>query len=96
MAKSIQETLIILLKTIKAKGEKQKANITLTFKENKEDINDIIALAKNKIERANNFIANSNNTLEVELSKLDNQLESEYQDLLQKYAMLKDQRREIY
>lgn len=93
MAKSIQENFNNTVETIKAKGEKQKANITLTFKENKEDINDIIALAKNKIERANNFIANSNNTLEVELSKLDNQLESEYQDLLQKYAMLKDQKK---
>ena len=93
MAKSIQENFNNTVETIKAKGEKQKANITLTFKENKEDINDIIALAKNKIERANNFISNSNNTLEVELSKLDNQLESEYQDLLQKYAMLKDQKK---
>lgn len=93
MAKNIQENFNNTVETIKAKGEKQKANITLTFKENKEDINDIIALAKNKIERANNFIANSNNTLEVELSKLDNQLESEYQDLLQKYAMLKDQKK---
>ena len=93
MAKSIQENFNNTVESIKAKGEKQKANITLTFKENKEDINDIIALAKNKIERANNFIANSNNTLEVELSKLDNQLESEYQDLLQKYAMLKDQKK---
>lgn len=93
MAKSIQENFNNTVKTIKAKGEKQKANITLIFKENKEDINDIIALAKNKIERANNFIANSNNTLEIELSKLDNQLESEYQDLLQKYAMLKDQKK---
>ena len=93
MAKSIQENFNNTVETIKAKGEKQKANITLIFKENKEDINDIIALAKNKIERANNFISNSNNTLEVELSKLDNQLESEYQDLLQKYAMLKDQKK---
>ncbi len=93
MAKSIQETFNNTVETIKAKGEKQKANITLLFKENKEDINDIIALAKNKIERANNFISNSNNTLEVELSKLDNQLESEYQDLLQKYAMLKDKKK---
>lgn len=93
MAKSIQENFNNTVETIKAKGEKQKANITLTFKENKEDINDIIALAKNKIERANNFISNSNNTLEFELSKLDNQLESEYQDLLQKYAMLKDQKK---
>lgn len=93
MAKSIQENFNNTVETIKAKGEKQKANITLLFKENKEDINDIIALAKNKIERANNFISNSNNTLEVELSKLDNQLESEYQDLLQKYAMLKDKKK---
>lgn len=93
MAKNIQENFNNTVETIKAKGEKQKANITLIFKENKEDINDIIALAKNKIERANNFISNSNNTLEFELSKLDNQLESEYQDLLQKYAMLKDQKK---
>ena len=48
MAKSIQENFNNTVETIKAKGEKQKANITLTFKENKEDINDIIAFFKRK------------------------------------------------
>lgn len=93
MAKSIQEQFDTKVEAIKAKGEKQKANITLTYKGHREDINDIIALSNNKIDRANNFIDNSNITLENELSKLDNQLESEYQELLQKYAVLKDQKK---
>lgn len=93
MAKSIQEQFDTKVEAIKAKGEKQKANITLTYKGHREDINDIIALSNSKIDRANNFIDNSNITLENELSKLDNQLESEYQELLQKYAVLKDQKK---
>ena len=32
-------------------------------------------------------------TLENELNKLDNQLESEYQALLQKYSVLKDEKK---
>lgn len=93
MAKSLQDGFNDKVETIKAKGEKQKANITLTYKEHREDINDIIALSNSKIERANNFIDNSNNTLENELNKLDNQLESEYQALLQKYSVLKDEKK---
>lgn len=93
MAKSIQEQFNSKVEAIKAKGERQKINITLTYKGYREDINDIIALSNSKIERANNFIDNSNITLENELSKLDNQLESEYQELLQKYAVLKDERK---
>ena len=93
MAKSLQDSFNDKVETIKARGEKQKANITLTYKEHREDINDIIALSNSKIERANNFIDNSNNTLENELNKLDNQLESEYQALLQKYSVLKDEKK---
>ncbi|MEN8075688.1 hypothetical protein ABFP60_01930 [Clostridioides difficile] len=93
MAKSLQDGFYDKVETIKAKGEKQKANITLTYKEHIEDINDIIALSNSKIERANNFIDNSNNTLENELNKLENQLESEYQALLQKYSILKDKKK---
>ena len=93
IAKSIQEQFNSKVEAIKAKGERQKTNITLTYKGYREDINDIIALSNSKIERANNFIDNSNITLENELSKLDNQLESEYQELLQKYAVLKDERK---
>lgn len=93
MAKSLQDGFNDKVETIKAKGEKQKANITLTYKEYREDINDIISLSHSKIERANNFIDNSNNTLENELNKLDNQLESEYQALLQKYSILKDEKK---
>lgn len=93
MAKSLQDGFNDKVESIKAKGEKQKANITLTYKEHIEDINDIIALSNSKIERANNFIDNSNNTLENELNKLENQLESEYQALLQKYSILKDKKK---
>lgn len=93
MAKGLQESFNDKVEAIKARGEKQKANITLTYKEHREDINDIIALSNSKIERANNFIDNSNNTLENELNKLDNQLESEYQALLQKYSVLKDEKK---
>lgn len=93
MAKGLQESFNDKVEAIKARGEKQKANITLIYKEHREDINDIIALSNSKIERANNFIDNSNNTLENELNKLDNQLESEYQALLQKYSVLKDEKK---
>lgn len=93
MERSLQENFNSKVELIKAKGEKQKVNITLTYKGYREDINDIITLSKSKIERANNFIETSNSTLDVELDKLNNQLEAEYQDLLQKYAILKDQKK---
>ncbi|MDU7948741.1 MAG: hypothetical protein E7J31_09895 [Clostridium sp.] len=97
MARTLQENFDTKIESIKVKGENQKSKVTLKYKEECEDIKDIISLAEGKISKANNFIENSNNILELELSKLDNKLDEEYQQLLQKYSILKDKKkREVF
>ncbi|GAA0825455.1 hypothetical protein [Clostridium tertium] len=97
MARSLQENFDTKIESIKANGENQKSKVTLKYKEECEDIKDIITLAQGKISKANNFIENSNNILELELNKLDNKLDEEYQQLLQKYSILKDKKkREVF
>lgn len=97
MARTLQENFDTKIESIKVKGENQKSKVTLKYKEECEDIKDIISLAEGKISKANNFIENSNNILKLELSKLDNKLDEEYQQLLQKYSILKDKKkREVF
>lgn len=92
-AKSLQENFDKTVELHKVNGEAEKSRITLKYKSEAEDINDILDLAKSKIGKATEFIDSSNEKLEVELDKLDNQLENEYQELLQRYAVLKDRKK---
>lgn len=90
MAKLLQNNFNTKVESIEANGERQKSRVELKYKQEYQDIKDIIDLANSRIEKANNFIQNSNNELELKLNKIDKDLEQEYEELLQKYAVVKD------
>ncbi len=89
-AKTLKENYESKVNSIKATAEGEKSKIKLKYSEQWQDIKDIINLSKGRIEKAKEFIASANEKVDIELSKLDNELESEYQALLQKYAEKKD------
>ncbi len=94
--KGLQENYNSKVESIKANGENEMSKITLKYKSESQDIKDIIDLSKNRIEKAKEYISSANEKVEIELSKLDNELEAEYQELLQRYAEKKDlKKREI-
>lgn len=92
-AKTLKENFESKVAFIKAQAEGEKSKVKLKYAEQKQDIKDIIELSKGRIEKSNALISNANERVEFELSKLDNELESEYQALLQKYTELKDKKR---
>lgn len=71
-AKALQENFNSKVETIKANAESKKARITLKYKGEREDINDIIALSNSKIEKAKDFITNSDHDLEIKIQELTN------------------------
>lgn len=89
-AKTLKENFESKVASIKAQAEGEKSKVKLKYAEQKQDIKDIIELSKGRIEKSNELISNANERVEFELSKLDNELEAEYQALLQKYTELKD------
>lgn len=76
-AKALQENYNNKVESIKANGETEKSRITLKYKSEREDIQDIISLANGKIEKANNFIANADHELELKIQELSIQKDSE-------------------
>lgn len=92
-AKTLKENFESKVASIKAQAEGEKSKVKLKYAEQKQDIKDIIELSKGRIEKSNALISNANERVEFELSKLDNELESEYQALLQKYTELKDRKK---
>lgn len=92
-AKSLKDNFAIKVEAIRSNGENEKYRIALKYKSMYEDTKDIIELSKSKIEKATMYIDNSNYNLDVEISKLDRQLENEYNELLQKYTVLKENKK---
>ncbi|BDU91745.1 AAA family ATPase [Clostridium perfringens] len=92
-AKTLKENFESKVASIKAQAEGEKSKVKLKYAEQKQDIKDIIELSKGRIEKSNALINNANERVEFELSKLDNELEAEYQALLQKYTELKDRKK---
>lgn len=72
-AKALQENFNSKVESIKANAESEKSRIALKYKGEKEDINDIIALSNSKIEKANDFINNSEHELELKIKELTNE-----------------------
>ena len=71
-AKSLKDNFNDKVESIKSNGEAEKSRITLKYKLEREDIQDIISLANGKIEKANNFIANADHELELKIKELTN------------------------
>lgn len=91
-AKALQSNFEDKVNSIKANAESEKSRIQMKYKDQRQDIKDIIELSKNKIEKAKEFINNSQEKVQLEHQKLDAQLENEYQALLEKYRELKDKK----
>lgn len=72
-AKALQENFNSKIAEIKANAESQKSRITLKYKSEREDINDIITLSNSKIEKAKDFISNSDHELELKIKELTNE-----------------------
>lgn len=92
-ARTLKENFESKVESIKTQAEGEKSKIKLKYSEKRQDIKDIIDLSKVRIEKAKSVINSANEKVEIELAKLDNQLEAEYQELLQKYSILKDRKK---
>lgn len=72
-AKALQENFNSKIAEIKANAESEKSRITLKYKSEREDINDIITLSNSKIDKAKDFISNSDHELELKIKELTNE-----------------------
>lgn len=71
-AKALQENFNSKVESIKARAESEKSRVTLKYKGEREDINDIIALSNSKIEKAKTLINNADHELEIKMKELKN------------------------
>lgn len=95
-AKSLKDNFNDKVESIKANGEAEKSRITLKYKSEREDIQDIIFLANGKIEKANNFIANADHELELKIKELTNDNTSKINEADSDYqSSLKDLEKEF-
>lgn len=95
-AKSLKDNFNDKVESIKANGEAEKSRITLKYKSEREDIQDIISLANGKIEKANNFIANADHELELKIKELTNDNTSKINEADSDYqSSLKDLEKEF-
>lgn len=72
-AKALQENFKNKVAAINANGENEKSRIQLKFKDQCQDVKDIIELSKSKIEKAKDFINNSDRELDLKIKELTNE-----------------------
>ncbi|WP_154826521.1 hypothetical protein [Clostridium butyricum] len=95
-AKSLKDNFNDKVESIKSNGEAEKSRITLKYKSEREDIQDIISLANGKIEKANNFIANADHELKLKIKELTNDNTSKINEADSDYqSSLKDLEKEF-
>lgn len=95
-AKSLKDNFNDKVESIKSNGEAERSRITLKYKSEREDIQDIISLANGKIEKANNFIANADHELELKIKELTNDNTSKINEADSDYqSSLKDLEKEF-
>ncbi|WP_322006805.1 hypothetical protein [Clostridium butyricum] len=95
-AKSLKDNFNDKVESIKSNGEAEKSRITLKYKSEREDIQDIISLANGKIEKANNFISNADHELELKIKELTNDNTSKINEADSDYqSSLKDLEKEF-
>lgn len=71
-AKSLQENFEAKVQAIKANADSDKSRVQLKYKDQRQDIKDIIDLSKNKIEKSKTILAHSDKNLEVDLKEAEN------------------------
>ncbi|APU61239.1 AAA family ATPase [Clostridium botulinum] len=72
-AKALQANFEDKVNAIKSNAESEKSRIQLKFKDQRQDIKDIIELSKSKIDKSKNFINNSDRELELKIKELTNE-----------------------
>ncbi|CBZ04171.1 hypothetical protein EXN25_05845 [Clostridium botulinum] len=72
-AKTLQTNFEDKVNAIKSNGESEKSRIQLKFKDERQDIKDIIELSKSKIDKSKDFINNSDRELELKIKELTNE-----------------------
>lgn len=72
-AKALQANFEDKVNAIKSNGESEKSRIQLKFKDQSQDIKDIIELSKSKIDKSKDFINNSDLELELKIKELTNE-----------------------
>lgn len=82
--KMLQEGFENKIKAIKATGESETAKINLKYKDQRQDISDIIELSKAKIEKAKSTLLNIDSKLSQSLKEIDLETEKQIQKTVQK------------
>ncbi|NFM30636.1 hypothetical protein FDC02_04870 [Clostridium botulinum] len=72
-AKALQANFEDKVNAIKSNAESEKSRIQLKFKDQRQDIKDIIELSKSKIDKSKDFINNSDRELELKIKELTNE-----------------------
>ncbi|NFS11750.1 hypothetical protein FDE77_10700 [Clostridium botulinum] len=89
-AKTLKENFESKVASLNISSEGENSKIKLKFNDQRQDIKDIIELSKGKIEKAKDFILSIDKTTELELTKLDNELNSSIQNLKEEYLRKKE------
>lgn len=87
-AKKLQENFQNKVTAIKANGESEKSRVQIKYKDQRQDIKDIIDLSNSKIEKANEIINNTAVEEENAKAALFNDMEKEIQAIKAKYLKL--------
>ncbi|MBV4450703.1 hypothetical protein KM792_13720 [Clostridium tyrobutyricum] len=91
-ARALQEGFETKVQAIKANSENDKSRIEMKYKDQRQDIKDIIDLSNSKIEKAQQFIRDTEVKVNLAKEKLDTELNTEIQKLKEKYSKLKLQK----
>lgn len=91
-ARALQEGFETKVQAIKANAENDKSRIEMKYKDQRQDIKDIIDLSNSKIEKAQQFIRDTEAKVKLANEKLDTEMHTEIQKLKEKYSKLKLQK----
>ena len=88
-AKALIDGFETKVAAINSDAESQKSKVNMKYKDLKQDCKDIIESSKVKIDKSKELIQGSDEAVKIQHQILDNQMEKEYQQLLEKYRVLK-------
>lgn len=87
-AKRLQDSIKEKIESIKNATENSKSKIKSKYTDQRQDLNDIVTMAKSKIKDANNFINSSADKIELENNRLLSNMNDEIAAIKAKYANL--------
>lgn len=86
-AKTLKENYESKVASIKTSAEGEKSRIKLKYNEQRHDIKDIIELSKGRIDKAKEFMSNSNRELEIRLQEIKNNNEKSKNQEVEAYNL---------